>query len=565
MSTSTGGGYVYWSGTSAATPVTAAVAALLLTSPHAPTGPSRDDWAADILMGTAVDLGPAGRDDEFGNGRVDAAAAASAAYPSTSETLELTAPEKGQQVLDELRVRGTADAGTEVTIGVTPDGPSSTAVATGGTFDATLDLTSAPSGELTVTVSAPDAAPQTRTVVHDAARPTVTVTGPARPVPAGTVRVSGTVDDDLHVARVTVVLDMEGDPTQTVHAPGDAFTADFDLGGEPAGTVVAMVTAHDEAGRSRTVSHQIDITAATGPGPHRVSGQTRWDTAVAVSSAAFPGGADVVYVATGENFPDALSAVAAAAVEDAPVLITPRTVLPDPVANELARLAPRHVKVVGGTSAVSDAVVDAVAGAAGDVPVTRLAGDDRYATSATVASHPGFVDDTVFLATGQDFPDALAAGSAAARGGHRLLLTDPGDLPQPTATLLRLVKPDRVVVVGGAVAVDDTVIDAVSDLLPEAVVDRVAGSDRFDTAARLSAEFITSDMVWVATGRGFADALSAGAAAARAGAPLLLTEKADLPPVTADRVGALGARTALIAGGPVAVGDTVVDQLASLL
>jgi len=78
-------------------------------------------------------------------------------------------------------------------------------------------------------------------------------------------------------------------------------------------------------------------------------------TAAAVARAAFPT-AMTAYVATGENFPDALAGVPAAAGVDAPLLLVARDAIPAAAAEQLARLRPRRVVVLGGPAAVDPSI-----------------------------------------------------------------------------------------------------------------------------------------------------------------------------------------------------------------
>lgn len=171
-------------------------------------------------------------------------------------------------------------------------------------------------------------------------------------------------------------------------------------------------------------------------------------------------------------WPDALSAGALAAERTAPVLLTRGDELPEPVAELLAELAPARITVVGGTAAVSAAVEDEAAEAAGGAATDRLAGANRYATSLAVAEAAraqGLDAAAVWLATGHAFPDALAAGPAAARAGAPVVLLDGAavDGAPETQTWLREHADalDEGVVLGGKAAVAETVRERVSLLL----------------------------------------------------------------------------------------------------
>ncbi|WP_374699911.1 cell wall-binding repeat-containing protein, partial [Microbacterium sp. B24] len=136
------------------------------------------------------------------------------------------------------------------------------------------------------------------------------------------------------------------------------------------------------------------------PGYSRLAGADRYETAVAVSGRYSPG-VPVAYVATGANFPDALSAAAVAASDGGPLLLTSPDALPSVVHAELSRLQPASIVVIGGFAAVSPSVERSLEGIA---PTSRIAGDDRYATARSVVSSGFATAPTVFLATGASSP-----------------------------------------------------------------------------------------------------------------------------------------------------------------
>lgn len=296
--------------------------------------------------------------------------------------------------------------------------------------------------------------------------------------------------------------------------------------------------------------------------PVRLSGGDRYATAVAIARHAFPSTARDVYVATGEGFPDALAGTAAAAAGSGPVLLVGADHVPDAVADELVRLAPERIWVLGGPSAVSDAVVDRL-GTTG-AQVRRLAGPDRYTTSAVVSAHAFRPDVPVaYVGTGTSFPDALGAGAAAGRQGGPVLLTARDALPDAVAAELRRLQPRRVVVLGGAAAVDHGVVEAVGRA-SGAEVERIGGSTRYATSAQVVTDAFPSGVpaVLLATGEAFPDALAGGAAAATVASPVLLVPTSGpLPAATVDELRRLRPRSVIALGGTGALPDAVVDAV----
>jgi putative cell wall-binding protein len=287
----------------------------------------------------------------------------------------------------------------------------------------------------------------------------------------------------------------------------------------------------------------------------RVGGADRYAVAAAASAAQFPGGAPVAYVVTGESFADALSAGPAAAKEGGPLLLTRHDELTTDTAAELERLQPGRIVVVGGASAVSDGVLDALAAIA---PVQRIGGPDRFAVSRAVLSSV-FGDATagLYLATGDAFPDALAAGAAAGAAQEPVLIVDgrASALDDATAGMLGDLPLERVTIVGGPAAVSEGLADDVGAIVP---AQRYGGADRFEVAAALNAAvFDYVSQAFVATGTDFPDALAGSAWAGRTGSPLYVTRPDCLPAAALAAMRGQDVSSLTVLGGPRAVADPV--------
>jgi putative cell wall-binding protein len=189
--------------------------------------------------------------------------------------------------------------------------------------------------------------------------------------------------------------------------------------------------------------------AFTSGGVTRISGPDRFATAANISAASFQPGVAAVYIATGLNFPDALTGGAAAAGDSGPILLTLPDGIPAATAAELQRLQPQRIYVLGGSSVVSDATLQALgqytAGA-----VTRLAGADRFETAARIsAARFSAPVEAVYIATGGNFPDALAGVPAAGVRGAPMLLVTHDTIPEPIRVELQRLQPRNIYVLGG--------------------------------------------------------------------------------------------------------------------
>ncbi|MCU1375188.1 MAG: N-acetylmuramoyl-L-alanine amidase family 2, partial [Actinomycetia bacterium] len=296
--------------------------------------------------------------------------------------------------------------------------------------------------------------------------------------------------------------------------------------------------------------------AATDPGwdVTRIGGADRYATAAALSRHTFRNRTVQVLVASGEQFADALAATPAASRLGAPLLLTRRDVVPAATMTELRRLRPSVILLAGGTGVVSFAVEQQLAGVA---RVARVAGADRFETAAKLSSTAfGTGVPVVFLAQGRAFPDALAAGAAAGRLQGPVLLVEQSSVPKVVAAELARLRPARIVLVGGQSAVSD----AVGRSIAHRHVDRVAGKDRYATAAALADQVPSrSSVALIASGTSFPDALSAGPSASALGGTFALTGRQCLPTASAQGMSDDGVREVLIIGGESAVPDAAAD------
>ncbi|MEK6721257.1 MAG: cell wall-binding repeat-containing protein [Chloroflexota bacterium] len=287
-------------------------------------------------------------------------------------------------------------------------------------------------------------------------------------------------------------------------------------------------------------------------------GHDRFATAASISEQIHAPGVPVVFVATGLDFPDALAAGPAAARLGGPVLLVRPDEIPAVVAAELSRLAPARIIVLGGTGAVSDAVVAALATFAPEV--SRVSGADRYATAAAtsaLAFEPAV--PIVFIATGSSFPDALVGAAAGARLGGPVLLVPSDQIPEAVAAELTRLQPLAIRVLGGPSVVGDAVLAALAAWAPD--VARLAGSDRYETAAAVSAAVNPTGAatLFLATGTNFPDALAGGVL----GAPILLARPgaASVGASVAMEIVRLAPGTFVALGGPGAIPDATITTV----
>jgi glucose/arabinose dehydrogenase len=191
--------------------------------------------------------------------------------------------------------------------------------------------------------------------------------------------------------------------------------------------------------------------AATG-NVERLSGADRYGTAAAISNRFFGVGPPAAFVATGAGFADALAGAPAAAVNSAPLLLVGTNSIPASTHAELQRLNPGQIFVLGGPGVVSPAVAAQLDGYTAG-PVTRLSGADRYGTNAAIVRAFWSTSTHGFVASGANFPDALAGGAVAGRDRLPLILTQPTYVPLHSGQEILRLAANRLIILGGGGAV----------------------------------------------------------------------------------------------------------------
>lgn len=310
-----------------------------------------------------------------------------------------------------------------------------------------------------------------------------------------------------------------------------------------------------------------------------VAGSSRYETAVRASERTFASGAECVVIATGSNWPDALGGAALAAAEGGPILLTDASALPSAVAAEVSRLGATRAYILGGTGAVGPGVEGALASMLGAGNITRIGGANRYQTAELIAAKSvdvlnasGTYDGTAFVATGANFPDALAAAPISAAKGWPLFLAGPNGLSPSTSAAMSSAGVSDVVILGGTGAVSSAAETSLKSTYGATSVTRLAGANRYDTAVVVATwgcanAGLSWDGLAIATGTNFPDALAGGVMQGLEGSVMLLTPQTALHQATLDclTLNKASVRSVKYLGGTGAVSTAVRNQVGAIL
>ncbi|MGN6425996.1 MAG: cell wall-binding repeat-containing protein [Leifsonia sp.] len=309
---------------------------------------------------------------------------------------------------------------------------------------------------------------------------------------------------------------------------------------------------------STTSDTSVQWTAQTVMLTQRIYGATRFETAVAVSQAAFPATAPVVYIANGDGYVDSISAGSAAAKAGGPLLLTQAAGLPAETKAELVRLKPSRVVFVGGTGVVPESIITAVKAALPSATTVRVSGSERHETSRETIRSAFTTAEHVYLVDSFDWTTALVAGNEAIHRGAPVIavLGSQTALDSATVAQIRGLAPKEIHVIGDAGKVSSGLYNSLTGLAPK--IDRLTGSDPYDLANRSAQRgFTSASIAFLVSGDNFPDAISVGVLAGKSNAPVFFAQKDCVKKATVDTISSLGVKKVVVIGGPLVLSENV--------
>lgn len=299
----------------------------------------------------------------------------------------------------------------------------------------------------------------------------------------------------------------------------------------------------------------------------RLSGDNRFDTAKSIAEEYNSGSVQNVVLASGSDFPDALSGSVLAAKLKAPILLagpdpsgSPGTM--DYIENHLSKSG--NIYILGGTGAISEDFRQTLE-SLGYNNITRLSGADRYETNQKINDALNVAKGTpVVIASGESFPDALSISSVAGLKGYPIILSEYASLPAQAEETLKEIQPSAVYVIGGTGVISDSVLGEIKSLtgLPDSSLIRIWGNDRYETSINVAKYFnLPGDTVTLASGENFPDALAGSVLSSKLNAPIILIS-GDISRQK-QYLDSTHYINEMIFGGSGVISDSIVNQLAS--
>jgi uncharacterized protein YjdB/putative cell wall-binding protein len=191
----------------------------------------------------------------------------------------------------------------------------------------------------------------------------------------------------------------------------------------------------------------------------------------------------------------------------------------------------------------------------------RLYGSDRIETSLKI-SESGWKDgaDTVVIAQGYGYADALCAAPLAKKNNAPIILSRQDALSSDTVTELKRLKAKKAFVIGGTGSLS-TNVESQLKSLGISDVERLGGADRYETSVKIAQAVGNSGSIVVASGEGYADSLSVAPIAAAKGMPILLTRSSSLPDAVNNYIKGIEVNKTYVVGGTGVVADSLKNSL----
>lgn len=198
-----------------------------------------------------------------------------------------------------------------------------------------------------------------------------------------------------------------------------------------------------------------DQIASLGINVRRIGGKDRYETAVLIAKEVGVTNGEIA-LANGMSFADGLSISPIAAKKQSPILLTKKDSIPEVTKNFIHENAINKTYVIGQTTVIADSVAGQTKGP------ERLGGANRYETNAIIFNRfkPEINLDTIYVASGLAFPDALSSSALAAKNGNFVLLSNTRQVENSVKNIIKEIKVNLnvVYVLGSNVVISDNIV-----------------------------------------------------------------------------------------------------------
>ncbi|HBG2784437.1 TPA: cell wall-binding protein Cwp10 [Clostridioides difficile] len=301
----------------------------------------------------------------------------------------------------------------------------------------------------------------------------------------------------------------------------------------------------------------------------KLKGADRFETAIKISQSGWTK-SDTVVIVNGEDksMVDGLTATPLASVKNSPILLSSNEKLPQKTVEELKRLNPSKVIVIGGNNSMPNSVVEAIKAVNSKISVQRIGGDTRYQTSINIAKE---IDKTnnvskLYIGAGNGEADSLSIASLAGKEKTPIVLTQKDGVDNEAVQFIKSNKVSNIYFIGGIEKISNKAIEQVGKIANKDISNnRVAGQTRQETNAKVIDKFYSQsklDGVVVANQDKLIDALAVGPLAAKNNSPVILATNTLDKSQESSLKGKNSSKLFEVGGG---IASSVIDKIKSLI
>lgn len=295
----------------------------------------------------------------------------------------------------------------------------------------------------------------------------------------------------------------------------------------------------------------------------RISGVDREQTAIEVSKKMFKDGTNKVVLANKNNYSDVLTAAPFAKANNASLLYISSNSISKEVMSEIARLKAKEITIIGGEKSVDEGLKKELEKR--NFKVERLSGIDRYKTSAKIAAK--LINNkttTLEIASGENYADALSLNNAAEKDKAPILLVRVNAIDKSVEDVIKSSKASLINIAGREKSVSENTKANIKKI-SKATINRIGGANRYETSILLAKYSGAKEVVVVASGADFADALVAAPFSAQQNGAILLTNKDKLSDNAAKFIKDTKFNKSYVIGGEKSVSEKVIEQLTNII
>lgn len=259
-----------------------------------------------------------------------------------------------------------------------------------------------------------------------------------------------------------------------------------------------------------------------------LAGETRFETATAISKEGWKDGADKVILVNGYSMIDGIAATPLASLYDCPILLTNRNDVPKSTMDEIKRLNPSEVVLIGTDDVTGDNLINILKGNISNLSVNRIGGIDRYETALLIAKEIAKYKpiENIYVANGFKEADALSVASHAGEEVQPIILTDTYKMEDEVYNWIKSKGIKNAYFIGDDEVVGDNIIEKVNGITSNDVKgNRLGGIDRQETNAKVIEKFYNEssyNALFVSKSDPLVDALTAGPLAAKLKSPIVM-------------------------------------------